>query len=118
MEAHNPETASTKTTKTRDFPSPPLDGFGFIGRQYETPDRTRPIPSGAGLAHFEACLHWGSPKWRFSEWKEMPITAQPESVANVKDYRFLEMGVIGDGIPPNCRYHVFTVSAEVSISKK
>jgi hypothetical protein len=30
MEANNPTTGSTGTTKTRGFPSPPYDGFGFL----------------------------------------------------------------------------------------
>ena len=49
MDANNPTTGSTGTTKTRGFPSPPHDRFGFssMGSEISRQNGNRPIRSQA-----------------------------------------------------------------------
>ena len=66
METNNPTIGSTRTTKTRGFPSPPYDGFGFsaMGLRISRQNGTT-LPPGARLAHFEGFTHGKRPpEWR------------------------------------------------------
>ena len=45
--------------KTRGFPSPSHDGFGFLCKRFELPTGKNRL-SGAGHIHFEVFFHWGT----------------------------------------------------------
>ena len=52
--------------KTRGFPSPPYDGFGFIWKRFKLPTGKDRL-SGAGYIHFEAFFDEGT-SWIEVKW--------------------------------------------------
>ena len=49
-----------------------------------TPDKTDFTPSGVWRADFEVILHWESPKWRLSIWKDILFLLLNKSAMDVK----------------------------------